>query len=76
MLSAILGCNISEIPAQQNKIPRLFQLSARNLKAAQNSLVVARPNPSAIFAGTEELQRRSCETTPYFSEAGNFAVNL
>jgi hypothetical protein len=68
--------DIAKIAAQQNKIVCLLKFSARDLQAAQQFLVVARPNPSAIFAGTEELERRNCETIPYFSAPGNLAVNL
>ena len=32
---AILRCDITKVAAQQNEIARLFKLSARNLKAAQ-----------------------------------------
>jgi hypothetical protein len=33
-------------------------------KDLRNSFVVPLPNPSAIFAATEELERLTCETIP------------
>src|ERR1700704_4438859 len=40
-----------------------------------SSLVVRRPNPSAIFAETEAAARLNCETIPNCSDRGNFSVS-
>jgi len=40
----------------------------------KNSLVVPRPNPSAMFAGTEVHERRTWETIPKRSIFGNLSV--
>src|ERR1700687_3974982 len=40
-----------------------------------SSFVVRRPNPSAIFAETEDAARLNCETIPNCSDRGNFSVN-
>jgi len=40
-----------------------------------NSFVVRRPKPSAIFAETDAADRLICETIPNCSDRGNFSVN-
>jgi hypothetical protein len=55
---------------------RVSSSSPREIcKHRNNSFVVRRPNPSAIFAGTEVEERRNCETTPNCSDRGNFSVS-
>ena len=49
------------------------QISA---KQRNSSLVVLRPNPSAIFAGTDAEAPLSCEIIPNRSDLGNLEVNL
>jgi len=65
-----------QVSAQDQKIPRLFQLSPEICKQRKSSFVVRRPNPSAIFAETEAADRLNCEMIPYCSDQGNFSVSL
>ncbi len=44
-------------------------------KHLNNSFVVRRPNPSAIFAETEAADRLICEMIPNCSDRGNFSVS-